>query len=82
MQRAKRALKAQLKLRGEAAGRAQVLRDAARDKDDEGDAAVVSTETGGKEESNGVQQRELQELEERIATASKVGVFIFLLFLR
>ncbi|CAB1107091.1 unnamed protein product [Ectocarpus sp. CCAP 1310/34] len=66
VQRAKRALKAQLKLRGEAAGRAQELReDAARD--EEGVAAGAGAEM----ESEHCRQGELEALEGRIATASK-----------
>ncbi|CAM9427743.1 unnamed protein product [Ectocarpus sp. 12 AP-2014] len=66
VQRAKRALKAQLKLRGEAARRAQELReDAARN--EEGVAGGAGAET----ESEGGRQGELEALEGRIATASK-----------
>lgn len=80
VQRAKRALKAQLKLRGEAAGRAQALR-GAREKGGDGLTTVVATETTGNEGSDGARQEELQELEDRIATASKVGVMVLAFWL-
>ncbi|CAN0430199.1 unnamed protein product, partial [Ectocarpus fasciculatus] len=68
VQRAKRALKAQLKLRGEAAGRVQELREDAAARDEEGAAGGVGAEA----ESEGcARQEELEALEGRIATASK-----------
>lgn len=80
VQRAKRALKAQLKLRGEAAGRAQELReDAARDEE-----GVAGGGAEAETEGEGGRQGELEALEGRIATASKVWVFrgVFAAFLR
>lgn len=91
VQRAKRALKAQLRLRGEAAGRAQALRDAGGE--EEGDAAAAAAanagadageEGGGNEGDDGARKAELQELDERVMTASKVGwetFFFFFFFL-
>lgn len=76
VQRAKRALKAQLKLRGQAAGRAQALRDA---REEERAAAAADADAhagesgGGDEGDDDGQKAELQDLEERVATASKVG---------
>lgn len=68
MQRAKRALKAQLKLRGEAAQRAQQLRDV---KESEGlTVEVGSGDEDGNEWSSG--KEELEELKERIVASSKV----------
>lgn len=81
VQRAKRALKAQLKLRGEAAGRAQALRAA---RDEEGDAAADASAGEvvgvGDESDDGARKAELQDLEERVATASKVGLFFLFFF--
>lgn len=75
MQRAKRALKAQLKLRGEAAGRAQALRDAV---EEEGtDAAMAEEGVGEDGGGDRGRQEELEELEGRIATASKVGSCLY-----
>lgn len=75
MQRAKRALKAQLKLRGEAAGRAQAMREAMGEGDDAGAADADADEAGDRSErDDGARKAELEELEERVATTSKVGV--------
>ncbi len=78
MQRARRALKAQLKLRGEAAGRAQALRDACEAEGIGGGAAEAGDgEDGGRD---GDRQKEVEELEGRVATASEVGDHFFLFF--
>ncbi|CAM9178600.1 unnamed protein product, partial [Scytosiphon promiscuus] len=66
VQRAKRALKAQLNLRGEAAGKAQAIRDA---REEEG-AADADAAGDGQETRGARREEELQELEGRIATAS------------
>eukprot|EP00752_Nemacystus_decipiens_P009306 g8317.t1 len=72
VQRAKRALKAQLKLRGEAACRAQAIREAINEA---GDVAAAEAEAGeakaGNDGDDMARNAELQELEERVATASK-----------